>query len=373
MSTHPLLNAWYEKLFGPIMAHEDTEEIAINRAPRDASDEPASFFVRRRSTGQWHEYLYPLIDGRSLTQTDIETFAQIVSNTMGSNFNVKSSPFLFEAMPDGARLTIVSGNVSRWNLSDSTGCLLLLRQGPQAKVHANDLKLIPVDTRAADVDAALYQIPMKAQEAVRRCLTDGRGLLIGGTPASGKTTLLRLFLRCLPAHYRYACLEDTREIEFWGPRNIAFMAHPRGDEPGWDPIANVLMRSSVDVAIFGEMNGILARALHRMGTLGLKHPTTTIHEADVLSTIWKLFSLMSGTSLSEREFISLIRRLFGAVIIMEKDPSSSNRVISQLVYTDDLIGEAQTLAQLKLPTVRIPIGQLREPASAPLLTQGEGA
>lgn len=366
-----LLQAWYDALFARIMAHSDTEEIAINRLPKDQTEEPATFFMRKRSTGQWHEFRFPSLDGKSMTQRDLELFATIVSNIQGQTYDPKASPFLFETMPDGARLTVVTGNVSRWGLSDATGSLLMLRQGPQARIHSEDLGLVSIETRAPDVDAAVHQIPLKAQEAVRRCLADGRGLLIGGTPASGKTTLLRLFLRCLPVEYRYACLEDTREIEFWGPRNIAFMSHPRGNEHGWDPIANVLMRSSVDVAIFGEMNAILARALHSMGTLGLKHPTTTIHEADVLSTIWRLHSLMSGANLSEREFVSLIRRLFGAVIIMEKDPGSNNRVISQLVYTDDLIGDAQTLDDLSLPKARIPVAALREPAATPLLTQGK--
>jgi type IV secretory pathway ATPase VirB11/archaellum biosynthesis ATPase len=370
MAAATLLHAWYEALFARIMAHQDTEEIAINRFPKDETEEDTTFFLRKRTTGQWHEYRLPPVNGQSMTQRDLELFAQIVSNILGQTYDPKSSPFLFETMPDGARLTVVTGGATRWQVNDSTGGILLLRQGSQARLHNTPLDLIPVPAPEKDVETAIHALPLAGQDAVRQCLTDGRGLLIAGEPASGKTTFLKQYLRCLPPEYRYAVLEDTREIEPWGPRNIAYLFNARGQEDGWTPIANTLQRSTVNVAIFGELNPILANALQRMGRLGLRHTAATTHEADAVSAIKGLFSLMRSTGIGEEEFLEFFERLFTAVVVMEKDDRSAKRFISEIVYTEDIFKSARELSDLKGNGKRLPNRHLRLPADAPLLTQG---
>lgn len=198
-----------------------------------------------------------------------------------------ASPSLRMRLPDGSRLA-----------ADAWVCH---RPSATFRVHRyvdTDLDEIRA---LGTVDQALAQFLAAAERA-------GRSIVVAGDPASGKTTLSRAILNCLPPDVRIATIETMYELGLHDmphrhKRVWAAEAQP-GGEPGPDgrPRGRITLSDLVDRAlqknvqriVVGEITGVHEVVAMIEAMQAGKGCLSTIHADNATETLDRLATLIMG-------------------------------------------------------------------------------
>jgi pilus assembly protein CpaF len=168
--------------------------------------------------------------------------------------------------------------------------------------------------------------------AAVRC---GLNLVVSGGAASGKTTLLNVISRFIPAHERVVTIEETAELRLDHPHVIALEARLPNVEGRGEITVRSLVRNTLrmrpDRLIVGEVRGPEVFDMLQAMNSGHEGSMTTVHAnspADALRRLENLV-LMGGFDLPSRA----IRELLGAtlhVVVQTTRFADGNRRVTSI-------------------------------------------
>ncbi|HEX7681543.1 MAG TPA: ATPase, T2SS/T4P/T4SS family, partial [Thermoanaerobaculia bacterium] len=161
-----------------------------------------------------------------------------------------------------------------------------------------------------------------------------RNLVISGGAGAGKTTMLNVLSRAIPAGQRVVTIEETAELRLDHPHVVALEARPANAEGSGGVDLRTLVRNALrmraDRIIVGEVRGAEAFEMLQAMHVGHDGSLTTIHANSPRDAIRRLESLvligggeLAGTSLGE-----LIASTVHLVAQLTRFPNGSRRLTS---------------------------------------------
>ncbi|MBT4192504.1 MAG: CpaF family protein [Candidatus Diapherotrites archaeon] len=199
---------------------------------------------------------------------------QRIAFSIGTNFDYKN-PLLDARLPDGSRVNATMKNVSPKGIS------LTIRKFSQ--VPMTMLDLIEKQTITSEAAAFLWM------------MTDGfainaKNILVVGSTASGKTTMLNVLSNFIRLNERIVTIEDTLEVSLLDRENwIALEAkHTRGEEVMMDALLKNSLRMRPDRIVVGEVRGEEAVTLFTAMDNGHNGCLGTIHANSARDAMTKL-------------------------------------------------------------------------------------
>jgi pilus assembly protein CpaF len=134
-----------------------------------------------------------------------------------------------------------------------------------------------------------------AMDYLRTCVLAEKNLLVAGGTSSGKTCLLNVLSRFIPAHQRIVVIEDSAELELQQDHVISLEARPadrwgRG-EVGIRELFRSSLRLRPDRVIIGEVRGGEALDMIQAMTSGHAGSMSTLHANVALDALNRLETL----------------------------------------------------------------------------------
>ncbi len=332
--------------------HPEHEEIAINQ--------PNEIWCRRRRPDADGNVWVRFSDDR-LTHSYLRTIMQAVANTYGHPFNpddvAKPRSVFASLAPYGHRFCGVAGAVVCYDQElPEGGVALCVRKGTGgdaviARVEYADWGL--VEGRGVQKGhhhiAKLADANVDAIQALRDAIQQGCNILISGGTSTGKTTLFNRILEELDERTRIITVEDTREIRLRNNPNHMHLVLSRTNKNasfGYDEAIDVIMRSTPDIVLVGEISTSNAGALWKLTGTGHGAMLTTIHAGTVEHCYDVLFERISANipNLDRMMMVQKIRENF-CVIQMGRD-LNNNRVITDIMPPQPPKAKAPALQEL---------------------------
>ncbi|CAB3743735.1 P-type DNA transfer ATPase VirB11 [Achromobacter kerstersii] len=251
------------------MADDAVREITITR--------PGVIFTR--SHGQWHERHDPKLTF---------SFLEALVSAMASYNNVNFSPIMSLLLPDGERAqvaqppAVIDGSLSINIRKHSSEVRTLDEYEADGAFDnwvnvsgavANMDALSPQDLELLEILESRDMLTF-LKKAVLYC----RNIIISGKTGSGKTTVARSLIECVPTTERLLTIEDVHELFLPNHPNRVHMIYGAGAGrmSATDCIA-AAMRSSPDRIFLSELRG--PEAWDYLNALNTGHPgsVTTTH------------------------------------------------------------------------------------------------
>ncbi len=234
-----------------------------------------------------------------LDEKGFSNIIQRVAASTGKGFN-QQSPLLDSRLPDGSRINATMDNVSPRAIS-----LTIRKFSP---VPITILDLIKKDVITSEAASFLWM------------MTDGFGvnpknILVTGSTASGKTTMLNVLTNFVRLNERIITIEDTLELSLLDRENwVALEAkHYKEEEITMNNLLKNSLRMRPDRIIVGEVRGNEAITLFTAMDNGHSGTMGTIHANNARETITKLqerpFSVPTAL-LPLVELIVVLKRTF---------------------------------------------------------------
>ncbi len=228
------------KLIQPLLEDDNLEEIMIN-----GINKPILVFHTMAGTCK--------TDIQFSNHHDLEDFMLQLGTTS------EGSTFTDSKLIDGSRVNVV-------NPPASTDPVITLRKYRQQRLSIIDL----INSGTMSVDAA----------AMLWVAIDGMqfypfNILICGSTASGKTTLLNSLGAFIPPSERIISMEDTRELDLGARENWVSLTSSTGTDLA-DLVKNCL-RMRPDRIIVGEVRGEEAQSLFTSMNVGQRGALCTLH------------------------------------------------------------------------------------------------
>jgi pilus assembly protein CpaF len=244
----------------------------------------------------------------------------------------EEQPLLDARLPDGSRVAAILPPVS------VGGVTLTIRKFTLPNFTIQDLVSVGTLTEeAADL--------LVAQVRARKTL------LISGGTTTGKTTLLRLLAREIPAHERILVIEDTSELRLDRPHLVPLQARRKQGSANAVTIRQLVkasLRHRPDRIILGEVRDKEALDLLTALNTGHTGSLTTIHASNAERAISRLTTcvLMSGVRLPHRAIRAQIADGIDTLVHLER--ANGRRYVSEVLGIDGYDSERDTFALRRL-------------------------
>jgi len=268
--------------------------------------------------------------GGRITKSDIKfednhqlnhTIQKILAGS-GSNKRVdESSPYVDFSLADGSRVNVILPPCSM------IGPVMTIRKFSDTIGTVDDiLKLGMINE---DI-ATLLIAAMEAKFNVIFC----------GSTGAGKTTIMNVFSRHIPAHERIITIEDTPELRLLQDHVVSLASKPANIEGKGEITMRELFVNSLrmrpDRIIIGEVRGeelldlIQSISSGHSGSLGIVHAETV---EDCFNRMLTMM-LMTGIQLDTIELQKIIAKAIDIIVHVELFMDGTRRVtsLSQLFY-----------------------------------------
>jgi len=295
----------------PFLADPEVEELWMN--------EPNQLFISKRGR----------IESRAIdfSTEQVEVVIDRMLRSIGRRID-RSSPFVDAPLEDGSRLHVVIPDVTRRHISFN------IRRYVENQATLESL----TESGVIREDQRL---------ALLRAMSQGESVIVSGSTAAGKTTLLCALLRALPAQERIVSVEDTFEIAIKNPDWVAMQTRPASLEGEGEIDLRRLIRESLRMRpsrlVVGEVRG--AEAVELLVALNSGIPALcTVHSNTAEHALTKLMTLplLSGVRVPIEFVKFVIGSTVGLIAHCELDPNG-NRSLKQLVrvtWADGQLGVA---------------------------------
>lgn len=282
----------------PLMDDETVEEIWINA--------PGKVFCAKAGTR--------VLTNVILTEQQIRDLVERMLRASGRRLDV-SSPFVDATLPDGSRLHVAIGGVTRRHWALNVRKFI-------ARAHglADLVRLGALTRPAADYLAA----------AVRA----GRNVVVSGGTQTGKTTLLNCLASAIAPSERLITCEEVFEIRTNLPDVVSMQTRPPNVEGNGEVSLRRLILESLrmrpDRLIVGEVRG--AEALDLLIALNSGLPAmTSLHANSASDALVKLATLplLAAENISESFVVPTIARCVDIVVHLAWE--DGNRLVAEIV------------------------------------------
>src|SRR5690606_21156321 len=152
----------------------------------------------------------------------------------------------------------------------------------------------------------------QALELLRIAVESRRNVVIAGGAAAGKTSLLNLLSRFIPADERIVTVEETSELRLDHPHVVSLETRPPNIEGrggiGLRELVKTALRMRADRIIIGEVRGEETLDMLQAMNVGHDGSFTTVHASSVGDVLHRLESvaLMGGASIPREVVRSMV-------------------------------------------------------------------
>ncbi|MEG3085376.1 P-type DNA transfer ATPase VirB11 [Sphingomonas sp. PB2P12] len=306
-----------------LLARDDVSDIYVN-APGEVWAETLGGTIERH-------------DAPALDAAVLERLARQVAAWSHQGIS-REHPLLSAALPDGARVQVVSPPATRAHLA------LAIRKHVSANLSLDDylgsgaFSATRTDDDAGhaaqDEEIAGLLAEANIAGALRAAVLARRNILVSGGTSTGKTTFLNALIREIPAHERLITIEDTPELQITHPNTVGLVA-VRGAlgeaQVSADDLVSASLRMRPDRIILGELRGPEAYAFLRAVNTGHPGSMTTIHADSTEGAVEQLalLILQGGTRLNRQDVRDYVRNTIGLFVQLGR--RAGQRYVAQVV------------------------------------------
>ncbi|WP_159498378.1 CpaF family protein [Microbacterium sp. 18062] len=298
--------------YGPLQPYLDdstVEEVWLNA--------PDRVFVARGGRSE----RVPL----ALTESAVHDLVERMLHATGRRVDL-SQPFVDASLPDGSRLHVVIGGITRRHWA------------------VNIRKFLPTYRRLAQlVDVGM--LPPALAQSLSEAMRAGRSILVSGATHAGKTTMLAALIAECASSQRIVTVEETFELAVDAPDIVAL----QGRQPSLEGTGEVTLRRLVkealrmrpDRLIVGEVRD--AEALDLLLALNTGVPgAATIHANSARDALVKLAALplLAGRNIDRGFVVPAIASSVQLVVHCAQDATGRRRVVEVAQTTGRVVDDA---------------------------------
>lgn len=244
----------------------------------------------------------------------IRRFLDRIISQQGRHLDA-SSPMVDAKLPDGSRLHAVIPPL----IAD--GAVISIRRfraddvGPEALVRSGFMSQTILET---------LQLAVKA----------GINIVVAGSAAAGKTTLLNALSHSIPSAQRVVTIEETSELRLSHPHIVSLESRPinmegRGGVSLRELVRNAL-RMRADRIIVGEVRGGEVMDMLQAMNVGHEGSLTTVHANSIHDVLRRLeaLALMSDVDIPRESVREMIASAIQLVVHATRFQDGSRRITS---------------------------------------------
>ncbi|MBR9681348.1 MAG: type II/IV secretion system ATPase subunit [Candidatus Altiarchaeota archaeon] len=246
----------------PLMSDGEIEDISC-----DGFDIPLYIFHRNPKYGQIKTNI--IFKGKD----ELDSFVVKLAQKSGKNISV-ARPLLDASLPDGSRLqTTLGSDIAR------RGSNFTIRKFTKDPITPT--RLMEFGTANPTVLAFMWL-----------CIEYGKSILIAGSTATGKTSMLNATSLFIRPELKVVSIEDTAELKLPHPNWVPQVARPGYGERSYGAVEmfdllKAALRQRPDYVIVGEVRGAEASVMFQGMATG--HPSlATIHASSLQSLVDRL-------------------------------------------------------------------------------------
>jgi pilus assembly protein CpaF len=254
------------------------------------------------------------VQGITLGEKSLMVAVKNIARRLGDDIS-ESKPILDSRLPDGSRVAAVIPPCS------VNGITLTIRKFNARHFGVEDL------VRAGTLERWLAN-QLEGYVLARK------NILIAGSTGSGKTSLLNVLGRFIPADERVLLIEDTSEIHMDQDNLVRFEARqPQNGLPAVTirDLLKASLRHRPDRIILGEIRGSEAFDLLQLLNTGHSGSLSTVHATSATQALARFTScvLESGVDLPYRAIKTNVGNSVNVVVHLERRPG--RRIVSEVV------------------------------------------
>ena len=254
------------------------------------------------------------VQGVSLGEKSLMVAVKNIARRLGDDIS-ESKPILDSRLPDGSRVSAVIPPCS------VNGVTLTIRKFNSRHFGIEDLIQVGTLERWLANQLEGYVLARK-------------NLLICGSTGSGKTSLVNVLGKFIPADERIVLIEDTSEIHMCQDNLVRFEARqPQNGLPAITirELLKASLRHRPDRLILGEIRGSEAFDLLQLLNTGHSGSLSTVHATSAKQALARFTScvLQSGVDLPYRSVKTNVADSVNVVVHLERRPG--RRFVSEVV------------------------------------------
>lgn len=297
--------AYYEK--------ENVEEIAINR--------PHEIYIKYVGKS-WEP-----VEADEVSMRRAFALCRMLANVTDQDFDPASVPILAATLPGGHRFQAVLGQNVRYNMEDTHGLAMCIRQfSANKKYRLEDFQLHKgkksvglKDAHRGDQKRRYSEFPY---EDLIGAVEEGEAVLISGATSTGKTTFLNALVDFIPHDRRLITVEDTREVVVPHKNRVHFVVSRTAgaNKVNYGHVLDSIVRMTPDVIVCGEISITNAKSIYRLMTTGHSNFMATIHADSpemALRAFWQNLT-HENPELDANAAIEILSRSFGRIVQIER-------------------------------------------------------
>src|SRR5438477_798426 len=254
------------------------------------------------------------VRGLAIGEKSLMIAVKNIARRLGGDIS-ESKPILDSRLPDGSRVAAVIPPCSL------NGVTLTIRKFNTKHFGIEDL-----------IQAGTLERWLANQ--LETYVLGRKNILIAGGTGTGKTTLLNILGKFIPADERILLIEDTSEIQMDQDNLVRFEARqPQNGLPAVSirDLLKAALRHRPDRIILGEIRGGEAFDLLQLLNTGHSGSLSTVHATSAKQALARFTScvLQSGVELPYRAIKTNIGHSLNVVVQLERRPG--RRFVSQVV------------------------------------------
>jgi pilus assembly protein CpaF len=254
------------------------------------------------------------VPGIHLGEKSLMVAVKNIARRLGSDIS-DVQPILDSRLPDGSRVAVVIPPCS------VNGVTLTIRKFNSRSFNINDL----VETGTMERWLA---------HQLEDYVLGRKNILIAGSTGSGKTSLLNVLGKFIPADERVLLIEDTSEIHLAQDNLVRFEARQAQNDLPAITIRDLLkaaLRHRPDRIILGEIRGGEAFDLLQLLNTGHSGSLSTVHAASARQGLSRFIScvLQSGVEIPYRALKTNVGDSVNVVVHLERRPG--RRYVSEVI------------------------------------------
>ena len=254
------------------------------------------------------------VPGVTLGEKSLMVAVKNIARRLGNDIS-ESKPILDSRLPDGSRVAAVI---------------------PPCSVNGVTLTIRKFNARHFGVEELVQAGTLERWLAnhLERYVLARKSILIAGATGSGKTSLLNVLGKFIPADERVLLIEDTSEIHMAQDNLVRFEARqPQNGLPGVTirELLKAALRHRPDRLILGEIRGSEAFDLLQLLNTGHSGSLSTVHATSARQGLARFTScvLQSGVDLPYRAIKTNVGDSLDVVVHLERRPG--RRFVSEVV------------------------------------------
>ncbi|KAA9134832.1 CpaF family protein [Microbacterium caowuchunii] len=260
-----------------------------------------------------------------LTESTVHDLVERMLHATGRRVDL-SQPFVDASLPDGSRLHVVIGGITRRHWA------------------VNIRKFLPTYRRLAQLVGA-GMLPAPVAQRLGEAMRAGRSILVSGATHAGKTTMLAaLIAECAP-HQRVITVEETFELAVDAHDIVGLQGRqPSLEGTGEVPLRRLVkeaLRMRPDRLVVGEVRD--AEALDLLLALNTGVPgAATIHANSARDALVKLAALplLAGRNIDRGFVVPAIAASVHLVVHCAQDASGKRHVVEVAETTGRVVDDA---------------------------------